>query len=148
MLDDCTLCDQKEDPRWGLAVDGKLRPLCDGCAPEPGDKKDIERVADLCRTKGRPPRFDPKEMLTAQRAKMLWCVHVLGPDELHAMPSYEAAEKNVEELIAYLFTERASKLNVLCLPVVATWPYSAEEHRKALEQDALRSSHATRKEGT
>jgi hypothetical protein len=79
--------------------------------------------------------FDPKEMLAAQRAKLLWCVHVLGPDDLHAMPSYEAAEKNVEELIAALFTERTAKLDVLCLPIVAHWPYGAKSHAEALARE-------------
>lgn len=60
--------------------------------------------------------FDPKELLAAQRAKVIWCVHVLGPDELHAMPSYEAAERHVEELVAALFTKRMADLDVLCLP--------------------------------
>lgn len=60
MLDDCTLCDQKEDPRWGMTVDGERRPLCDGCGPDYRDTADIRRVADLCRAKG------PRESATAK----------------------------------------------------------------------------------
>ena len=66
MLEDCTLCDQKEDPRWGLIVDGERRPLCDGCAPEPGDKKGTKRVADLCRAKP----IDTAAKETAIRVRM------------------------------------------------------------------------------
>jgi hypothetical protein len=81
--------------------------------------------------------FDPKEMIAAQRAKLLWCVHVLGPDDLYAAPSYEAAEKHVEELTAALFTERTAKLDVLCLPIVAMWPYSPETHAADLKSNGL-----------
>jgi hypothetical protein len=80
--------------------------------------------------------FDPKDMLAAQRAKILWCVHVLGPDDMHAMPSYDVAAKNVNELITALFTERTATLDVLCLPVVAVWPYSSEAHREDLKRRA------------
>lgn len=80
--------------------------------------------------------FDPKEMLAAQRAKILWCTHVLGPDDVHAMPDYETAAKNVEGLIAALFTERSAKLDVLCLPIVAPWPHSPEAHREDLKRKA------------
>ena len=77
--------------------------------------------------------FDTKDMLAAQRDKILWCVRVLGPDELHAMPSYDVAEQNVAELVAVLFTERTAALDVLCLPVVAAWPYSPKAHREDLK---------------
>ena len=88
----------------------------------------------------RTPAFDPKEMLAAQRAKVLWCVHVLGPDDLLAMPSYDAAERHAAELIAALYTERTAKLDVLCLPIVATWPGSAETHRMALKEERERTA--------
>jgi hypothetical protein len=80
--------------------------------------------------------FDPKEMLAAQRAKILWCVHVLGPDEVHAMPDYETAAKNAEDLIACLFTEHTAKLDVLCLPIVTMWPHSAKAHAEDLKREA------------
>lgn len=75
----------------------------------------------------------PKEILEAQRAKILWCVHVLGPDELHAMPNYEVAEQHAAKLIEAIYNERTAALDVLCLPIVAPWPHSAKTHAKALE---------------
>jgi hypothetical protein len=71
MLADCTLCEHKEDPRWGLMTKGgDYYPLCDGCAPHPGDPVDCKRVADKCRELGPPfgntvvvPRFGCTESL-------------------------------------------------------------------------------------
>ncbi len=55
MLRDCTLCDQKEDPRWGLLTkEGDYYPLCDGCAPDFRDEEDCRNVANRCRAMGPP----------------------------------------------------------------------------------------------
>lgn len=55
MLADCTLCEHKEDPRWGLMTkEGDYYPLCDGCSPNPHDPKDCAAVADRCRALGPP----------------------------------------------------------------------------------------------
>jgi hypothetical protein len=43
-LKKCTLCDDLEDPRWGLSHNGIRYPLCDGCAPEPGREAADGRV--------------------------------------------------------------------------------------------------------
>jgi hypothetical protein len=80
--------------------------------------------------------FDPTDMLAAQRAKVRWCVRVLGPDEVHAMPSHDVAEKNVADLVAALFNERTASLDVLCLPVVAVWPWGEAAHREDLKRRA------------
>lgn len=79
---------------------------------------------------------EQQDILTKHRAKVLWCVHVLGPDELHAMPDYATAEKNVADLIAALYTPRTAGLDVLCLPIVAPWPWTAEAHREELKKRA------------
>ncbi len=59
-LQKCTLCDDLEDPRWGLHVrEGNMvtrYPLCVGCSPEPGNSADIAEVSDVIRTKVRLAR--------------------------------------------------------------------------------------------
>ena len=72
-----------------------------------------------------------EERLAKQRAKLLWCVHILGPDEMIPKESYEAAEKHATELIDFLHRAGAPD-DVLCLPIVARWPWSDEAHRREL----------------
>lgn len=73
-----------------------------------------------------------EERLAKARAKVLWCVHILGPDDLIPAASYEAAEKHATELSDFMHGPDVPDLDVLCLPIVAVWPYSAEAHRAAL----------------
>lgn len=75
-----------------------------------------------------------EERLMKERAKLRWCVHILGPDELVAKESYEAAEKHASELTDFLFS--SDKPDVLCLPIVAMWPWSDAAHQDALAADA------------
>lgn len=76
--------------------------------------------------------------LTKARAKILWCVHVLGPDELIAKESYAAAEKHATELSDYMHGPDVPDLDVLCLPIVAMWPWGADAHRDALAAEEKR----------
>lgn len=73
-----------------------------------------------------------EEKLSRQRAKILWCVHILGPDEMVAKESYEAAEKHARELTDALYESTPLTGDILCLPIVAVWPWSADAHRTAL----------------
>ena len=70
-----------------------------------------------------------EERLARSRAKLLWCVHILGPDDLVAHESYEAAEKHATELNDYMHDPaNLPDLDVMCLSIVAMWTGSAEEH--------------------
>jgi hypothetical protein len=52
-LDKCTLCDDREDPRFNLLTrEGVFYPLCDRCAPLDDDLEHVSEIADLCRAKG------------------------------------------------------------------------------------------------
>lgn len=69
MLADCTLCANKEDPRFGLMTkEGDYYPLCDGCSPACMGPEETKRVAEACRALGPPfgnttkvPRFGVNE---------------------------------------------------------------------------------------
>lgn len=55
MLDDCTLCEAKEDPRFGLMTkEGDFYPLCDGCSPAGEGPERLHEVAERCRAMGPP----------------------------------------------------------------------------------------------
>lgn len=70
-----------------------------------------------------------EERLEATRAKLLWCVHILGPDELVAHESYAAAEKHAAELNDYMHDPaNLPDLDVMCLSIVAVWTGSAKDH--------------------
>jgi hypothetical protein len=74
--------------------------------------------------------------LDAARAKVLWCMHVLGPDDLHAARSYDDAQRMVDDLTAHLVARGYIGGDVFILPIVAVWPYSAQQHAAAVEAAA------------
>lgn len=58
----------------------------------------------------------------------LWCLHLLGPDDVHAAPSYEHAEKAVKRILEWEAERAAAPGTPSVNPVVAAWPYSASAH--------------------
>ncbi len=81
-----------------------------------------------------------EERLAKQRAKIRWCVHILGPDEVIAKASYAEAEKHATELSDYMHGPDVPDLDVMCLPIVAMWPWSAESHAAELAKSASDTS--------
>jgi hypothetical protein len=75
----------------------------------------------------------------------LWCVHILGPDDLFAEPSFVAAVEVVERFNAYVrrrvaecpLTADDAPLTSL-LAVVVPWPGSAESHAAELARGDAR----------
>lgn len=70
---------------------------------------------------------------TTQKPPQLWCMHVLGPDDLYPAPS-----KMHAELAAQVHNERfkeiAGAAGVMCEAVAAPWPLSAEAHAEGVGQ--------------
>jgi len=71
----------------------------------------------------------------------LWCIHVLGQDDLHAAPSKEVAEqmafKHNEEMNQYLdanpgLRERWGMPQGTIFAQVCEWEHGAEEHAEDL----------------
>ncbi len=66
-----------------------------------------------------------------------WCVHVLGPDDVIAAPSHDAAVVHARELNAAVFRRVGTPDDVLCFAYAAPWPHvDASEH----EQDQARAA--------
>jgi hypothetical protein len=66
---------------------------------------------------------------------VLWCCHVIGPDDLYAAKSFEAAKAHADALNAALDrnTELHPELSdILCRAVPALWPWSPEAHAEGL----------------
>ena len=67
----------------------------------------------------------------------LWGVSVLGPDDLYAEPSHAAAVAAADKLNRDTHTLLADKPNdILLFAYAAPWPYSREDHAKALSDQA------------
>lgn len=60
-LEKCTLCDNLEDPRFGLmSKEGVFYALCDGCSPAGEGADRVKAVADACRATGEGTCAVPK----------------------------------------------------------------------------------------
>lgn len=68
--------------------------------------------------------------MDACAAEELWCVHVIGPDDLHAAPSRQEAERVAWEWTRYYVQHpRHRSANWPRMSFLATrWPWSAESH--------------------
>ena len=65
-----------------------------------------------------------------QDAELLWCAHVRGPDDVHAVGSYDEAVKLSDEINGV--ASKLKDLDVLCIAMPAIWPWSREAHAKDL----------------
>lgn len=67
----------------------------------------------------------------------LWCVHIHGPDDVHAAPDKEAAEQRAAELNACFAKEDAKHVGDPNWPtveaVVVPWDGSEESHADDLK---------------
>ena len=77
------------------------------------------------------------ERIEANANRLLWCVRVIGPDELYAEPSHASAVANAEKINRSLWSRADAPLDVTCFAYADTWPYSAEQHADALARPAI-----------
>lgn len=63
----------------------------------------------------------------------LWCVCVLGPDDVHAAPSHEAAAVQAREMNKAIHGRVSAPDDVLCYAYAAPWPHSREDHAEAVK---------------
>ena len=65
----------------------------------------------------------------------LWCVHVLGPDDIYAAPCHGAAVVHARELNKAVIGRVKDRENdVLCFSYAAPWPHSKEGHAEDLKK--------------
>lgn len=69
-----------------------------------------------------------KDKIEANADLTLWCVHILGPDDVLAAPCHDAAVVHARELNKALHGRPSTPNDVLCFAYAAPWPYSAESH--------------------
>lgn len=68
------------------------------------------------------------ERIEANANLTLWCVHVLGPDDVMAAPSHDAAVTHAHEVNKAVFGRITKADDVLCFAYAAPWPHSKEAH--------------------
>ena len=76
--------------------------------------------------------FDLNELArTLEPATGLWCLHIIGPDDVHAAPSKAHALR-----AAARFNDHFEGIanGVLCRAVAEPWPHSAESHAESVER--------------
>ena len=64
-------------------------------------------------------------------AESLWCLHVVGPDDIFAMPSRDEAVRQAIALRAAI-AEAVTVTGVHCEPQAIEWPFSAQAHAEDL----------------
>jgi hypothetical protein len=71
---------------------------------------------------------DLTERLSAASAGFLWCVHVVGPDEVHPVRSYAEAVTQAAKVNASTI-ETSEETGVAVVAVPAVWPHDSVSHR-------------------
>ena len=66
------------------------------------------------------------EKIEANADLVLWCVHILGPDEVLAAPNHDAAVVHARELNKALHVRLNTPRDVLCFAYAAPWPHRPE----------------------
>jgi hypothetical protein len=74
------------------------------------------------------------ERIEANADLVLWCVHVIGPDDVHAQPSHAHAVAKADELNRALWSRADGPDDLLCFAYADVWPWSAEAHAASLKQ--------------
>lgn len=70
-------------------------------------------------------------MELAQAHPPLWCLHIIGPDDVYPAPSKEHAEMAVAAYTAIL-AQDSERTGIRIECVAAPWPHSAESHAKGV----------------
>jgi len=63
--------------------------------------------------------------------KELWCVHIIGPDDLYAAPSKEEAEERVAAQNDWINNDPKLRESGIQAEVLI-WPYTSESHTESL----------------
>lgn len=63
-----------------------------------------------------------------------WCVHVIGPDDVLAAPSHDAAATHAHELNKAVFGFLRVPNDILCFAYAAPWPHGEADHAEAVKK--------------
>lgn len=77
-----------------------------------------------------------EERIETNANRALWCVHVIGPDDLYAESSHASAVAHADKLNRAVWGHDNAPADVTCFAYADTWPYSAEQHAEAMTKQA------------
>lgn len=75
-----------------------------------------------------------REHIERNADRTLWCVHVLGPDDVEPMESHAAAVAQADALNVAIHHAIHRDAQILCFAYAAPWPHDAASHAKGLAQ--------------
>ncbi len=91
-------------------------------------------IMDATTAAKRDAALERGRTIEANADLVLWCVHVLGPDDMYAAPSHAAAVAKAHELNVSLANRATPVLNdILCFAYAAPWPYSKQAHERGVK---------------
>lgn len=78
-------------------------------------------------------------MTTSERIEtnadlLLWCVHILGPDDVYAAPCHSAAVIHARELNKTIHRKSRDLETILCFAYAAPWSYSKDAHAEEVKK--------------
>ncbi len=74
------------------------------------------------------------EKIEANADLTLWCVHVLGPDDVLAAPCHEAAAVRAREMNKAFHRDIKRVDDILCFAYAAPWPHSKKNHAEYVKE--------------
>tara|TARA_R110000751_G_scaffold307812_1_gene431802 strand:+ start:3349 stop:3624 length:276 start_codon:yes stop_codon:yes gene_type:complete len=72
----------------------------------------------------------------------LWCVHVLGADDVFAKATHAEAVENAAALNRAVHCRNDPPGDILCFAYAAPWPHDAESHAEDMRKWAARPAPA------
>ncbi len=75
-----------------------------------------------------------KERIEKNANLVLWCVHVAGPNDIHAARTHAEAVADAEKMNQAIWSHDKALDDVLCFAFADVWPWSAEKHADDLKR--------------
>lgn len=101
-----------------------------------GERRDFALADCQFAALARPSQAGDERVLEAAESnadRVLWCVHVLGPDDVFAVKSHADAVSLADQMNRDVFAHFGDT-DILCFAYAAPWPHDHESHAAALAQ--------------
>jgi hypothetical protein len=83
------------------------------------------------------------ERIETNANKLLWCVHVAGPDDVYAEPTHAAAVASAAKLNKAIWSRPSVPEDVLCFAYADIWPWTSEQHAASMVEQSKKEAERT-----